>query len=85
MMWKLSKCIVSQTNLNDLAILGLGLDHDVVVKHIKNKKDEFNVAVFEVLKEWSDSKENQEDAYGILYEALGKDVVHLKDHRKALE
>ena len=85
MMWRLSKCITRETNLNDLALLGLGLSDDAVAKHIKNKKDEFNVAVYGVLKEWSDSKENKEDAYQILYEALGKDGVDMKDYRKALD
>ena len=84
MMLGLSKRITSKTNLYDLAISGLGLSDGVVAKHIKNE-DEFNVAVFKVLKEWSDSQDNQEDAYQILYEALGKDGVDMKDYRKALE
>ena len=85
MLFKLSKCINNQTNLNDLAILGLGLNYDVVDKHIKNKKDEFNVAVFDILKEWFKTIESPEEKYQILYKALGKKGVNMQDYRKALE
>ena len=83
-MLKLSKCINSEFELNCLAIIGLELDEKVVEKHIKNN-DEFNMAVYGVLKEWSNSIQSPEDAYRILYEALGKDDVNTKSHRKVLE
>ena len=43
------------------------------------------MAVYGVLKEWFNSIESPEEAYRILYEALGKDDVDMKKHRKFLE
>ena len=83
-MLKLSKQITKESELNCLAILGLGIDDKVVDKHIKNNK-EFNMAVYGVLKEWRSSKEDGQDAFQVLYEALGSDDVDMKDCRKALE
>ena len=83
-MLKLSKHINSELELTCLAIIGLELDEKVVEKHIKNN-NEFNMAVYGVLKEWSNSIESPEEAYRILYEALGKDDVDMKSHRKVLE
>ena len=60
------------------------MDVKVVDKHIKNN-DEFNMAVFGVLKEWFNSIESPEDAYRMLYEALGMDDVDMKSHRQFLE
>ena len=84
MMLKLSKHINSVLELNCLAIIGLHLDGKVVNKHINNNK-EFNMAVYGVLIEWSNSIGNSEDAYRILYEALGKEGVDMKNHRNSLE
>ena len=84
-MLKLSKRINSAVELNCLAIIGLEFDENIVDKHIKNN-DEFNMAVYGVLKEWFNSIESSpEEAYRILYEALGKEGVDMKNHRKALE
>ena len=83
-MLKLSKRINSPLELNCLAVFGLQLDVKVVDKHIKNN-DEFNMAVYGVLTEWSNSIESSEEAYRILYEALGMDDVDMKSHRKFLE
>ena len=83
-MLRLSKHINDALELNCLAIIGLELDENVVDKHIKNN-DQFNMAVFRVLKEWSNSIESPEEAYRILYEALGKEGVDMKNRRKALE
>ena len=43
------------------------------------------MAVYGVLKEWFNSIESPEEAYRILYEALGKKEVDMKSHRKFLE
>ena len=83
-MLKLSKHINSELELRCLAIIGLEVDENVVDKHIKNN-NEFNVAVYRVLKEWFNSIESSEEAYRILYEALGKEEVDMKSHRKFLE
>ena len=83
-MLKLSKWINTALELNCLAIIGLELDVNVVHKHIKNN-DQFTMAVFRVLKEWFNSIESPEEAYQILYEALGKEGSTWKKHRKALE
>ena len=83
-MLTLSKRINTAFELHCLAIIGLQLDENVVDKHIKNN-DEFNMAVYGVLKEWFNSIESPEEAYRILYEALGKERVDMKNHRKALE
>ena len=81
---KLSKRVNSELGLNCLAILGLGLTESDVERHIKNKS-EFTISVYSLLQEWSNKTENLEDAYQILYEALGKDGVDMKNHRKVLK
>ena len=43
------------------------------------------MAVHSLLKEWSSSIESPGEAYSILYEALGKDGVDMKNHREVLE
>ena len=81
---KLSKHVNSELGLNCLAILGLGLTESDVERHIKNKS-EFTMGVYSLLQEWSNKTENLEDAYQKLYEALGKNGVDMKNHRKVLE
>ena len=81
---KLSKPINSEMGLNCLAMIGLGLTENDVDRHIKNKS-EFTMAVHSLLKAWSSSIENPEDAYSIVYEALGKEGVDMKNHREVLE
>ena len=83
-MLKLSKQINDALELNCLAIIGLEFEENVVDKHIKNN-DQFNMAVYGVLKEWFNSIESSEEAYRILYEALGKEEVDMRSHRKFLE
>ena len=82
-MLKLSKHINSDFQLYCLAIIGLEFDENIVDKHIKNN-NKFNMAVYRVLKEWFNSIESPEEAYQILYEALGKDGVDMKNHREVL-
>ena len=81
---KLSRHINSEEGLTRLAIIGLGLTDNDVDRHIKNKI-EFTMAVYSLLKEWSNKIENPADAYQILYEALGKDGVDMKNHREVLK
>ena len=82
---KLSMCINRETDLYCLATIGLGLPMNVVDKHIKNNRDEFTMAVYGVLQQWSNSIENHKDAHEKLCEALGKEGVDMKKHRKALK
>ena len=70
--------------LHCLATIGLGMTENDVERHIKNKS-EFNMAVYSLLREWSNRIENPEDAHQILYEALGKDLVDMKNHRDVLD
>ena len=43
------------------------------------------MAVHSLLKAWSNSIESPEEAYSILYEALGKEGVDMKNHREVLD
>ena len=81
---KLAKLINSELELNCLAIFGVDLTDSDVDRHIKNNSL-CTMAVYSLLKEWSNKIENPADAYQILYEALGKDGVDMKNHREVLK
>ena len=75
MMLKLSKFYQSEEEVLTFALFGLKMDENVVGVHLKNKKDDFHSAVFQILKDWRKTQDDAKMAYQNLCKALRqKDV-----------
>ena len=82
-MWKLSKCINTETELYDLTIEGLNISQDDIDRALRNNRDNISIAVNKVLKAFADGIDSPQDAYHKLCEALRK--VKMANRINAME
>ena len=75
MIVKLARRISDPMDLISLVILGLDMKEEVLAHHLHDKKDNINMAAYEVFKTWKTSQPNRTVAFDKLCTALGhKDV-----------
>ena len=75
MVVKLAKRINDAMDLISLGTIGLDMKEEVLARHLHDKKDNINMAAYEVLKTWKASQPNRTVAFEKLCIALGhKDV-----------
>ena len=84
MLLNLCRQITGERQLMDLAIKGLKVKLNVMLTHWQNQPD-INMAALRVLNDWANSIESPEEAYNLLYEALGEKDVDMSSFRSVLE
>ena len=80
---KLSRRINSESDLRDLATLGLGVRDPTIGKNLHNKKD-INEAAYQVIMHWRTGQDNDKIAYVKLCEALRDEDVGMASYIKSV-
>ena len=82
-MLKLSKRINSESELRDLATLGIGVPDPTIGKNLTNKND-INMAAYNVIMDWRKGQDNYKIAYVNLCEALRDEDAGMASYIKSV-
>ena len=69
---------LNKDQLRTLAIKGLKMAGDKIDPHLYDNSSDIKTAVYNFLKEWRDSQENEKSAYSNICEALERAEMPLK-------
>ena len=69
-LWELARKITGADDLYTLAIAGLGINEDIVARHLSDKSDSIARASLGVLKDWRAKQSNYQVAYTNICDAL---------------
>ena len=82
MVLNLAKRICSPMAVNDVAVKGLEMETHVIDACLTNHKDDFNGAMYAILKKWRVGQADNKVAYSALYRALVR--VNMSKHIEVL-
>ena len=74
----LAKKMTEKSKLLDLAVIGLGLNHDAVQTRVTNHKEDIIRAAHEVLRDWIHNELDRKVAYDKMCRALAHDHFKLR-------